>query len=117
MSAPATSGGGGGGGKSGGRDRKAKAGGAAGKGDNDSRTGGGGGGGESRGKSIPLAGRPLFTSVASTKVKRMLFTVPLLLVLVVVLVVSLVGGLLSLRLLSLVFGQKRAPDTARLPWW
>eukprot|EP00752_Nemacystus_decipiens_P008578 g7659.t2 len=65
MSAPAT--GGGGGGKSGGRDKKAKAGGAAGKDDGDAA---GGGGGESRGRSVPLAGRPLFTSVASTKGHR-----------------------------------------------
>lgn len=64
MSAPAADGEGGGGGR---RDEKAraKAGGAGGKEGSDGRTRGG----ESRGKSVPLAGRPLFTSVASTKVR------------------------------------------------
>eukprot|EP00903_Cladosiphon_okamuranus_P015436 g14257.t1 len=65
MSAPAT-GGGGGGKSSHGSGKKAKAGGAGGKEGDESRDGGG----ENRGKSIPLAGRPLFTSVASTKGHR-----------------------------------------------
>lgn len=89
MSAPAT-GGGGGGKSSSGRDKRTKAGGAAGKEGDEGR--GGGGGGESRGKNIPLAGRPLFTSVASTKVRR------------------------ALLLLLLAVGKKRPADMPRLSW-